>query len=493
MATVMASNSSNGIAASAVPLFATPRTPSRLSIGHEVDAVADSLGLPFLPWQSLVSEVAGEIREDGQGFAYPVVVVLVPRRAGKSVMALATSIHRAQALERGFCWYTAETASGARQMLLNEWMPLLEMSDAFDGQYKARLSNGSESVIFNNKSRIGIFSPNRNGMHGRSGDLIIVDEAWKFSSLDGEELEAGIRPTQLTRPFRQLWIISAGADPHSGWLLDWRKRGRALNNVTDKGVAYFEWHPALDEFGNIAVPLDDPATWAAVHPAVGHTIDLDTLKADRASMSDSNFYRAILNVADLSPEESAPGLINMDQWQLCGDEHATLGQDPGLHLGYDVSPARNRGSIVLSRKLADGLIVAELVAHEQGTDWMPGRIADLAERFNCKLIADSKGAVTTVTRALNDLGRKPRELSYREAQDAVGELLDDVSNKTLRHRRQPVLDEAAERVVPRVQASGAVLLGRRTSSGDITPIGALAASTFSARHAMTREPEFMFG
>lgn len=479
------------VAASAVPLFATPRTPSRLTVGHEVADIMRSLSCEPMPWQAELANVANEIREDGQGFAYPTVIALIPRQAGKSLIALAQLAHRAQNITRGFSWYTSQTQSNATDMFRDQWLPLLESSEGIP--YSSRLSNGSESITFPSKGKIGLFPPNRNGLHSKQSDLVVVDELWKFSSEQGKDISAGIGPTMATRPWHQKWLISAGADAHSGWLLELRKTGRKLAADTNSGVCFIEFHPAIDQFGNITDDLEDPAVWARVHPAVGHTIDIEFLRSERATDTAANFYRAYLNVPDLAPAESLATLIDIDAWNLCGDDTAALGTDPGLHLGYDLSPARNKGSLVLSRKLPDGRVLAELIDYADGVDWMPSRIYELQQRLNCKLVADSKGAVTTVTRALTDLGLRPRELTYREAQDGTAELLDDIGTKQLIHRRQPELDDAVSRVVPRRQENGAVLMARRTASGDISPVGALMASAFSARHVIVREPEFIFG
>jgi hypothetical protein len=43
------------------PLYATPRDPSRETLGGEVAAIAAQLGKPFMPWQRLVADVAMEL------------------------------------------------------------------------------------------------------------------------------------------------------------------------------------------------------------------------------------------------------------------------------------------------------------------------------------------------------------------------------------------------------------------------------------------------
>ena len=43
------------------PLFATPRDPSRATLGGAVASVATQLGTPLMPWQRLVADVAMEL------------------------------------------------------------------------------------------------------------------------------------------------------------------------------------------------------------------------------------------------------------------------------------------------------------------------------------------------------------------------------------------------------------------------------------------------
>ena len=56
-------------------------------------------GRPY-PWQWDLVDVAGELADDGAGFRYRVVVVSVPRRAGKTVATLATFLDRMELLAR---------------------------------------------------------------------------------------------------------------------------------------------------------------------------------------------------------------------------------------------------------------------------------------------------------------------------------------------------------------------------------------------------------
>ena len=76
---------STTLSTSCPPRYATRRRPERESFGHELAAVAEKLGQPFMPWQTLVAEVGCEIDPDTGLPAYREVRVTVPRQSGKSI------------------------------------------------------------------------------------------------------------------------------------------------------------------------------------------------------------------------------------------------------------------------------------------------------------------------------------------------------------------------------------------------------------------------
>ena len=101
---------------------------------------------------------------------------------------------------------------------------------------------------------------------------------------------ASFRPAMMCRPAAQLWITSTmGTDESIFWngLVD---DGRARVEAGERsGVAYFEWSAGDDD------DPDDPETWLGCMPAIGYTVDLDTIKADHDSIEPDEFARAYLN------------------------------------------------------------------------------------------------------------------------------------------------------------------------------------------------------
>lgn len=487
---------------SAEPRWATPRTPGRPTYGPAVAKMSAKLGRPFMPHQQLVADVAGEVLPSGR-MAYPVVVWIVPRRAGKTALDLARKMQRCAADVGARCWYTAQTGGDAGVTFRQDWVPAVQ--GAFSSSTaKVRLSNGSESITLpGRRSQLGLFAPTDTALHGQDSDDVTVDEAWAFTREKGLTLEAAIRPTMATRKRRQLWIISAGGTWESTWLLAWRELGRALTGP-DQGVAYFEWHPEVDRDGRPAVDLADPAVWAATHPAVGHTISLDTLHEDWQSMSRlpggrELFYRSYLDIfTDTTTGRIIPALA----WEGC--EALELAIDPAqpIELAYDLADDRQHGGITLSQlQTVDGRrrVVSEVIeatgmapnpgdAVREGVAWMPQRIRQLAAALPLvNVSADGYGPATTITRKLREDGVQVHELGTRDMVDASAELLDAVLLRELAHRRQSVLDSSVANLAKRELGDG-FAWSRKMSAANPAPAMALTVSSWRARHFMAQAP-----
>lgn len=470
------------------PRFYTPRTPGRPTLGPAVGRAARGLGFGLTPHQQFVSDVAGETLPDGR-MAYPVVVVLLPRRGGKTKLLLPTFLQRASSIDRAKCWYTAQTGGDAGLTFREEWLPDLD-DLAARGLVRTRLSNGSESfTIPSRKSRVGIFAPTRKALHGQDADVVGVDEGWSFSSVDGKALMQAIRPAQLTRRQRQLWIISAGGDESSEWLLEWRELGRALTGP-DQGIAYFEWHPEVEVADDGTtyrlashVDLDDPEVWASTHPAVGHTVDLAALAEDHKTFGAAEFHRAYLNVFQTGAlDRVLPRLA----WDRCSSELAKVEPGWGITVTYDVAPESRAASIVLTRRQGDK-VTAELVDHGPGSGWVADRVAQLAATWGAGIVADGKGASTAVTAELRRRGHVVTELGAGDVASAADQLLAALLTETVDVRADETFDQAAAAAAKRQLGDGWAFT-RRGSAGDVTAVVALSFGVLACASTVDSRP-----
>ena len=136
-------------------------------------------------------------------------------------------------------------------------------------------------------SVLGITASGDKSGHGFTLDVALIDEA--FAQVDDRLVQA-FRPAMVTRRDAQLWILSTAGTETSVFLRERVEDGRARVEAGERaGVAYFEWSAPDD------AAIDDPATWRAAMPALGLTIDEETIGADLATMDEGEFARAYLN------------------------------------------------------------------------------------------------------------------------------------------------------------------------------------------------------
>jgi hypothetical protein len=427
-----------------------------------------------MPWQVDLLHVASQLTPDGASLAYPYVVAVVPRRAGKSAATLAAFVQRLAVAPRVRCHYTAQTRADAALTFRDDWSPILRSTPLYGPRIGLRASNGSESVTWKHvpnstrvTSTLSLFAPGPTALHGTDADAVGVDEAWSLTADKGGELEAGIQPAQSTRPHRQLWIISAGGTEDSTWLDRWVSLGRDGT----PGVALVEYaaDPDTDD-------LDDPAVWARVHPAVGHTISVDTLASIRATMDPAEFHRAFLGV--WTHRSGQAPRLPVAAWTASLDPDAAPG---GRSLAYGVETAHDgtHTALVAASLDADGRVVVEVIEHAPGTAWVPDVWRRVRARHRGTLYADQLGPTAPVVDALVRAGLPVTLLTTTQYAAACAALLDDVTGDRLRHRGQPVLDAAARTATARPVGDRWVWERR---GRDVAALVAATVAAHGARH-----------
>ena len=341
-------------AASPSPSWATKRSPERRTFGPAVARLAERMGRPFMPWQQQVADTALEVDAQGR-YCYRLVVVTVPRQSGKTTLFSAVGEHRALVLPGGRVWYTMQTGQDARDWFLNEHVPLLT---PFDGQLTVYRGAGSERARW--RSSGGIFRPfppRPDALHGKTSDLVVVDEAWAFDPDRGRDLDQAIVPTQATRPGAQVWKLSTAGTDLSTWLLSSLELGRkAVQADRREGLAYFEWSCPED--------LDpcQPASWPRFHPALGRTISADAMSAALELLGPDDFARAYGN----RWIHTGGRIIPLDRWLGAADLEQQLPRAGGLVLAFDVALDRSDAAIVACWRGPDG------AAHLEVSDRRPG-------------------------------------------------------------------------------------------------------------------------
>lgn len=405
--------------------YATSRDESAATVGGQVARMAQVLGGWRLSrWQRQVADVAGELAADGR-YRYRTVVLIVPRRAGKTRLMLPTLMHRAAQRPGRRCWYTAQDRSTAARLFREEWVPLL---DPLRPHVRIRHSQGSETVTLPGVgSSVALFAPGPKAIHSADADTVVIDEAWSFDELRGRALEQGIRPA-MTAASRnpQLWVVSAGLDADSSWLAPMVEQGRA----GAPSWAYFEASadPDVDD-------LDDPAVLDRVHLGIADGIvDRAAVLADRDSMLPAEWARAYLCVQ--TGHASSPPAYPGDLVAA-----AVVGQGPPVHaravLAVEVAVDRSAAVIVAAIPTAVGVhieLVAVVAPHEAART-----AAAVARKQRARLRGLAFGPTGPVVDELVRTGVPVDRLGWVDATCAAAALADGLSAGRVQLMGAPVL------------------------------------------------------
>lgn len=450
----------------ATPAFATPRDPNRRNFAEQIGKVSAALGKPLMPWQRQVLETATEVDQFGR-FVYDTVLITVPRQSGKTTLVWPLMLWWAITRARSTIFYTAQTGKDARDRF-RDASKLIDASP-FAAVTTSRWSAGDTGLdVPLNGSVIRTFSPGLAAVHGSTPGLVVLDEIFALSETLGTALlDGAIRPAQQTLAGRsQVWMISTAGDATSTFMKRLVDEARA---GTRPGVAFFEWSRPTD--------LDpyDPATLEAFHPAVGHTVTAADLLKIRPS-SHAAWLRAFCN----NWIEAADPLISLETW----DELATdLTAPPPMHdigIGYEAADAADLPSVVCAawRTPAGDPRIA-LMHAAPGTAWLAPLIRRIDGMKPRGIAADDGGATRAISAALTrDEQLTITGIGARDAATGTAELLDAVSNRTLRHDGTATLRRAV--AVAQLQRHGdTVRFSRQRSTGSIA---ALLAAT-AALHA----------
>lgn len=267
--------------------------PVGVSLGAEVAAWAKAnLGVTLMPWQERV--LAGQLtlkassKAGTMELAHRYSLVSTARQCGKTT-----------AIKALIGWWLCEAPRlrGGPQVIIStahaldlayglfqELAPVLEehkgaVAKWSYGRNELRMPDGSTWLVRAATPSAG---------HGRSPDLVVIDELWDVSE---ETADQGLMPAQRARRSPLLSMWSTAGTESSKLMQRWRQQGLRSIDQHQPGPLYFaEWSPPP------GAPIDDPATALWANPAIGHTLDLETLAAEAASPNRAAYLRGSLNL-----------------------------------------------------------------------------------------------------------------------------------------------------------------------------------------------------
>jgi hypothetical protein len=424
-----------------------------------------------MPWQRHAADVGAERLPDGRP-AYSIVVVSVPRQAGKSVLGRAVCVEGMTARPNARVWSTAQTRNAGR----DRWIDGARALRAAPGLGRAvdlRLANGSESLTLPNGSSWRPFAPLPDALHGETSTRVLVDEAWSFDKVRGTELLQAIIPTGLTVPEFQLWIVSAAGDDRSEFLADLIDTGTAAIG-SGAGVAAIVWQSDVDAH---APDLIDRVI--ADHPAVGHTVTADAIRTAADVMDPAEFLRAYGNVWTATSST----MFRTEAVEAIRVPSTGAPVRPArIGIAADVAPDRGSGAIAAAWPLDGGeLDVVATVGHGSGVSWMVESCRSIAGRYGVPITLDPIGPTAGLADDLRRAGVPIRELRTRDVTTAAADLLDSVNGESVGIVSDPALDAALSIAARRSVGRDAWAFDRRGAAGDLSPLVAASHALYALR------------
>jgi hypothetical protein len=442
------------------------------------------LGTPLKPFQRHIADVAHELDPETNTLVYGLVVLLLPRQSGKTVLTLPRLVTKGR-LWRGLDFvYTAQDRNYALRKLEDDFVGRLDASRtlARGKDYRVRLGNGKERISFPaTGSKITIAATQATSGHGGTYDDVTVDEA--FSHEDAT-VDSGFAPPQITRgrlaresrgklcPGPQLWVISAAGDEGSHYFDEKCRIGReSVERGDDRGICYIEWS-CPDDWD-----IHDRSLWWHYIPGLGHLVDEQDIADDYPKMGEPAWRRAYASQPERSSAQPSP--ISMEDWVGLVDHSS---QATGrLVYGLAVSVDRQRASIGVTSASSNGGLHVELITAGAGTGWVVDTLAEILRRNGGAAVAVDPGSpagslVGDVERMLarEFAGVELIKMSPRDHAAACGALVDRVSPPEgqpagLRHGGQDEVDAAVAGAKKRPMAD-AWALDRKRPEVDVSPL-----------------------
>lgn len=460
--------------------YATRRNPDLRTRGGKIRVLADGLGRPLRQHQQYIADVGTEINPPGSHFyfRYQTVIIAEPRQVGKTVLLRPVMLDRCLWRPATPVFMTAQKGKDASA----RWEDLvddIEASEVFGSFASVKRGKGDQSCTFPNRSFISPFAPTRDGLHGESPDLVGIDEGWAYTLEGGKEVMRAVRPAQITRAARQVWIMSAAGSAESEYWNELVEVGRASVNDPSSSIAYFEhsMNPDADPY--------DPASWE-FHPGLDGLITLEDLaeEAKPENNTHADFLRGFMNISTKVRDVTVVDLSIFD------DLVAEV-PDPepeSVAYAYDVAIDRTAASVWQAWRDADtSKIHLHMLKTGEGAEWLADYIANVHAETGRTPAADDGGPARMVTDALTRNNIPVDTATGRDAATAWTAFKNGIETRSWTHDGDPELRAALEVTVER-RVGDVTMPSRHHSLGPIDPaISAATAAWFADRQQPKRQ------
>jgi phage terminase large subunit-like protein len=415
---------------------------------------------PLLPWQKYVSERMMVVDRKGD-YKITTQGLLIARQQGKTHLARMRILYELFAEPRKS---RVIGLSSNRNMAIDTFrqvVSVIENNPELMAMVKQiRYANGQESVTLLDGSMYEIAAATRDGVRGKTANLIFVDELREIT----REAWAAIRPTTTATNGVLLTASNAG-DAFS----------EVLNGLRETALSYPPkslgwWEYSAEPF----CKLTDVEQILQANPAIGYTTKLETIQEyiKTAKPEDARTEHLCLWVDAIS-----------SPWPYRAFEDLTV-QDlqlsPGATtvFGIDIAVTKKKASLVAAQLMPDGKIGVGIM-HQWESDVaidelkMAADIKGWWDQYRPTMLCYDKYATASIASRLQQSGCKVVDMSGQIFYTACGDLLEAIVNNRIAHNGQSELVASMNNCGAKLSDS-AWRIVRRKSAGDVSAAIALA-------------------
>lgn len=394
--------------------------------GDEIAELAESIGLPLLPWQDFVIRDMTTVDENNM-FIRRSNLCLTSRQQGKTHLA------RMMMLGHMFLFDSPNVLimSSNRSMALDTFRQVayaIEGSSELSKQVRQiRYANGTESIELKNGHRLDVVAATRDGSRGRSASFLYIDEIREIS----EEGFRAATPTTRAKVNSQSLYTSNAGDAFSTVLNDLRERAMSFPPET---FGFYEY--SAPQFCSIT----DRDGWAYSNPALGYLFDESVLAEAVSTQTIETTKTEMLCQWISSTQSPWPHMAVED----AADSNLKLSVGPLTIFAFDVSPSRRDGSLCMGQVLEDGRIgvaVLEIFHSDVSIDelFVANAIAKWAKVYFPRMVCYDKYTTASIAKRLEANGIQITDISGQKGYQASGDLYEALANKRLVHSGQDEL------------------------------------------------------
>lgn len=308
-----------------------------------INWAAEILDIELMPWQEFLLR-EGCVRRNKR-FRYRTLLAIVARQNGKSLLSAIRILGGMALFGERFILGTAHT----RQVAFEVWQLVYDLADTAGLKLdRLRRATGMEEFYVEG-ARYKLATGSTGGARGLSGvDLVVMDELRQMTAW---EAYAALDKTRRIRSDSQVWAITTEGDLSSTVLNKLQALGRDAIEAkqAESPIGYFEWSAPAH------LAASDPVAWKYANPALGYTLDEETVRAEFLTDPPAVFEVEVL----CRKVSQIRGWVESSEWDACTSPERFPIDKPFV-LALDAVPELRHVSIVAGA-LDDGFHYLELI------------------------------------------------------------------------------------------------------------------------------------